>query len=84
MSGICERLGVQAPGPTRPAPSNGGWLLGGVARSGDRSHQLQPFLANQFRVLLTAAAYVLLQELRSLFVTDPGASGDRSIHPESR
>jgi hypothetical protein len=45
---------------------------------------LQPFLANQFRVLLTAAAYVLLQELRSLFVTDPGASGDRSIHPESR
>jgi len=25
---------------------------------------LQRFLANQFRVLLTAAAYVLLQELR--------------------
>ena len=33
----------------------------GAPRSGDRSHQLIQFWANQFHVLLTAAAYVLMQ-----------------------
>jgi len=36
----------------------------GTARSSDRSHQLQPVLGQPVRVMLTAAAYVLMQELR--------------------
>ena len=48
-----------------PAPSNGGWLLGELHEGLqiDRTSCCD-FGANQFRVLLTAAAYVLMQELR--------------------
>jgi len=50
-----------------------------TARSSDRPYQLQRLLANQLRVLLTAAAYVLMQELRSKLRT-PAVPELRSGH----
>ena len=47
-----------------PAPSNGGWLLGELHDLEIDRTSCSRFWANQFRVLLTAAAYVLMQELR--------------------
>jgi hypothetical protein len=47
-----------------PAPSNGGWLLGELHDLQIDRTSCSRFWANQFRVLLTAAAYVLMQELR--------------------
>ena len=47
-----------------PAPSNEGWLLGELHDLEIDRTSCSRFWANQFRVLLTAAAYVLMQELR--------------------
>jgi len=48
-----------------PGPSNGAWLLGELHYGMEIGRtSCTNFWANQFRVLLTAAAYVLMQELR--------------------
>ena|SRR6266478_380978 len=47
-----------------PGPSNGAWLLGELHDLEIDRTSCTSFWANQFRVLLTAAAYVLMQELR--------------------
>ncbi|MGB0109791.1 MAG: hypothetical protein WBP52_14940, partial [Terriglobales bacterium] len=47
-----------------PGPSNGAWLLGELHHLEIDRTSCTSFWANQFRVLLTAAAYVLMQELR--------------------
>jgi hypothetical protein len=47
-----------------PGPSNGAWLLGELHELEIDRTSCTSFWANQFRVLFTAAAYVLMQELR--------------------
>jgi Transposase DDE domain group 1 len=47
-----------------PGPSNGARLLGELHDLEIDRTSCTSFWANQFRVLLTAAAYVLMQELR--------------------
>ncbi len=48
-----------------PGPSNGAWLHGELHYGMEIGRtSCTDFWANQFRVLLTAAAYILMQELR--------------------